>query len=75
MTFDQLKEKLTTTPILKVLDLEGDFIVIMDALGEGLGDVLMQDGRFIIYESRKLKPYEKNYASHDLELATVVHAL
>jgi hypothetical protein len=29
----------------------------------------------ICYESRKLKENERNYAKHDLELPTVVHAL
>ena len=29
----------------------------------------------IIYESRKLKEHEQNYATHDLELATIIHAL
>ena len=29
----------------------------------------------ICYESRKLKEHEKNYATHDLELAAIVHAL
>ena len=33
----------------------------------------MQDNHMICYESRKLKEHEKNYATHDLELA--VHAL
>jgi hypothetical protein len=42
---------------------------------EGLGGVLIQEGFVICYESRKLKEHEKNYATHDLELATIVHAL
>ena len=29
----------------------------------------------ICYESRKLKEHEKNYGTHDLELAAIVHAL
>jgi len=29
----------------------------------------------IAYASRKLKPYEKNYPTHDLELAVVIFAL
>ena len=29
----------------------------------------------ICYESRKSKEHEKNYATHDLELAAIVHAL
>ena len=35
----------------------------------------MQDGRVVSYASRQLKPHELNYATHDLELAAVVHAL
>lgn len=35
----------------------------------------MQEGNVICYESRKLKDYEKNYATRDLELAAIVHAL
>ena len=35
----------------------------------------MQEGRVVSYASRQLKPHELNYATHDLELAAVVHAL
>ena len=35
----------------------------------------MQDNHVICYESRKLKEHEKNYATYDLELAAIVHAL
>nr|ABA97807.1 retrotransposon protein, putative, Ty3-gypsy subclass [Oryza sativa Japonica Group] len=37
--------------------------------------VLMQDGKVVAYASRQLRPHEKNYPTHDLELAAVVHAL
>jgi hypothetical protein len=40
-----------------------------------LGGVLNQEGFVIYYESRKMKERENNYATHDLELATIVHAL
>jgi hypothetical protein len=29
----------------------------------------------VCYESRKLKDHEKNFATHDLELESIVHAL
>ena len=29
----------------------------------------------ICYESRKLKEHEKNYTTHDIELAAIIHAL
>ena len=35
----------------------------------------MQDGRVVLYASLQLRPHELNYATHDLELAAVVHAL
>ncbi|KAI3663975.1 hypothetical protein L6452_45208 [Arctium lappa] len=41
----------------------------------GLGCVLMQRGKVIAYASRQLKDHEKNYLTHDLELAAVVFAL
>src|SRR5713226_6869309 len=74
-SFQQLKDLLTSAPVLKVADLEKDFVVCIDACGQGLGGVLMQDNHVICYESRKLKDHEKNYATRDLELAAIVHAL
>ena len=35
----------------------------------------MQDNHMICYDSRNLKYHEKNYATHDLEFTTIVHAL
>ena len=40
-----------------------------------IGGVLMHDGHVISYESINLKEHENNYATHDLELATIIHAL
>ena len=73
--FQRLKVLLTTTPILKVPDMEQEFSVCTDASKEGLGCVLMQEGRVIAYASRKLKTHEENYATHDLEMEVIVYAL
>ena len=35
----------------------------------------MQHNHMICYESRKVKEHEKNYATHDLELVAILHAL
>ena len=70
-----MKKKLTSTPILVILDPNGHFVVTTDASGDGLGGVLMQDGKVVSYESIKLKQHEVNYAPHDLELDVIVHAL
>ena len=74
-SFQRLKNILTSAPILKVVDTEKEFVVCTDACGQGLGGVLMQDNHVICYESRKLKDHAKNYATHVLELAAIVHAL
>jgi hypothetical protein len=42
---------------------------------EGLDGVLGENDHVVCYESRKLKEHERNYATHDLELAFIVHAL
>ena len=73
--FQLLKKKLISAPILVIPDPNGHFVVTIDALGDGLGGVLMQDGKVITYESKKLKQHEVNYAPHDLELTAIVHAL
>ena len=52
-----------------------DFTVYCDASGVCLGGVFMQKGKMIAYASRKLKSHEKNYLTHDLELAAVVFVL
>jgi hypothetical protein len=70
-----LKQLLTSSPILRIVDPDEDFIVCSDACNEGLGGVLNQNGFVICYELRKLKDHERNYATHDLELETIVHAL
>ena len=54
---------------------DGDFVVCMDARKEGLGAVLLQNDHAIYYESEKLKEHEQNYSTHDLELASIIHAL
>ena len=74
-SFQELKQRLVTAPVL-TLPLGSDgFVIYSDASHKGLGRVLMQQGKVIAYASRQLKTYERNYPTHDLELATVVFAL
>jgi hypothetical protein len=73
--FNLLKELLTSAPVLNIVDPNESFVVYTDTCKEGLGGVLTQNGHVIGYESRKLKEHERNYATHDLELAAIVHSL
>jgi hypothetical protein len=73
-SFQRLKQLLTSAPILKIADPNKDYEVFTDACKEGLGGVLSQEGFVVCYESQNLKEHEKNYSTHNLELA-IVHAL
>ena len=48
------------------------YVVYSDASKKGLGCVLMQHGKVVVYAARQLKDYEKNYPTHNLELVAVV---
>ena len=73
--FNLLKELLTSAHVLKIVDPNEIFVVCTNACKEGLGGVLMKNGYVIGYESINIKEHERNYATHDLELAAIVHAL
>jgi hypothetical protein len=74
-SFLELKERLTTVPTLAVPSGSGGYIVYCDASRVRLGYVLMQHGKVIAYASRQLKKHERNYPTHDLEMAAVIFSL
>ena len=74
-SFQELKNRLITAPILVLPTVGKRYVVFSDASRQGLGCVLMQNGRVIAYASRQLKKHETNYPTHDLELAAVVFVL
>ncbi|KAK4397347.1 hypothetical protein Sango_1571300 [Sesamum angolense] len=75
LSFEELKKRLTSAPILALPSGDGGYVVYTDASRQGLGCVLMQHGRVITYAPRQLRPHEMNYPTHNLELAAIVHAL
>jgi hypothetical protein len=50
-SFQVLKKRPTTAPVLVMPNMEKPFSIYCDALGQGLGCVLMQDGRVVAYAS------------------------
>ena len=74
-SFQELKRRLVSAPILVLPSGEDGFVLYTDASLKGLGVVLMQHGRVVSYASRQLKEHEKNYPVHDLELAAIIFAL
>ena len=74
-SFQNLKERLVTASVLTVPESSEGYVIYSDTSMKGLGCVLMQHDKVVAYASRQLKEYEKNYPTHDLELAAIVFAL
>ncbi|KAA3487523.1 DNA/RNA polymerases superfamily protein [Gossypium australe] len=74
-SFEKLKALLTEAPVLMQPESGKEFVIYSYTSLNGLGYVLMQEGKVIAYALRQLKPHEKNYPKHDLELAAIVFAL
>ncbi|GJV51893.1 putative reverse transcriptase domain-containing protein [Tanacetum coccineum] len=74
-TFQLLKQKLCSAPILALPEGSENFLVYCDASRKGFNAFFMQRKKVIAYASRQLKIHEKNYTTHDLELGAVVFTL
>ena len=74
-SFEKLNAFLTEALVLTQSTRGKEYVIYSDASLNGLGCVLMQEGKVVAYASRQLKPHERNYPTHDLELAAIVFAL
>ena len=74
-SFDKFKAFLTEAPVLAQPTYGKEYVFFSDVSLNGLGCVLMQEGKVVTYASRQLKSHEKDYPTHDLELAAIVFAL
>ena len=74
-SFDKLKAFLTEATVLTQPTCGKEYVIFSDASLNGFGCVLMQEGKVVAYASKQLKPHEKNYPTHDLELVAIVFAL
>ncbi|KAE9178027.1 hypothetical protein PF005_g24256 [Phytophthora fragariae] len=78
--FDAVKKSLASAPVLMLPDTSRPFHVVCDASDFAIGCALMQfdaEGRerVVSYQSRQMKPAEKNYPVHDKELLAMRYAL
>ncbi|XP_050896118.1 uncharacterized mitochondrial protein AtMg00860-like [Lathyrus oleraceus] len=74
-SFQELKRKLTYTLVLILSIPSESFVVYCDASKMGLCGVLIRNSQLVAYASRQLKVHDRNYPTHDLELAVVVFVL
>jgi hypothetical protein len=73
--FEQLKEVMCKAPILTTPDFTKIFILECDALGNGIGVVLMQEGRPLAFESRPLKGKDLHKPMYEKEMMAILHEL
>ena len=65
-SFQELKRRLTSAPILIILSSEELLVLYNDASKIGLGAVLMHNGKVMAHGSRQLEDRERNYPTYDL---------
>ena len=73
--FKHLKEEMFLTPDLATPDYKKKIIVECDALGNGIGVVLMQEGIPITFESRPIKGKYLQKPIYEKEMLAILHAL
>ena len=73
--FGQLNEAMCQASVLATPDFTKTFIVEHDALGNGIGVVLMQEGRPISFKSRPIKGKYLNKPIYEKEMLAILHAL
>ena len=70
-----LKMAVSTPPVLALLDFSKAFVVECDALGKGLGAVLMQGNRPLAYHSEVLKGRSLHLSTYEKEFLALVKAV
>ena len=73
--FDTVKKKLTETPVLAYFDSSKEVKLQVDSSQDGVGAVLLQDGRPVEYASRSLTDSQRNWAQIEKELLSVCFGL
>ena len=73
--FDQIKQTLTSAPVLAFYDVNKEVELHCDASSEGLGVCLLQDGKPVAYGSKSLTVVEERYATIEKELYAVLYGL
>ena len=75
MAFTQLKEALTSPPILRLPDFTQRFVIDCDASGIGLGAILTQENRPVAYFSQALKGSALSLSTYEKEMLAIVKAI
>jgi hypothetical protein len=74
-TFETLKGILVKASVLKLPDFDNEFEIHSDASNFVIGGVLVQEGRPMAFESKKLSETERRWPTHEKEMWAVIHCL
>ncbi|GFX90489.1 retrovirus-related Pol polyprotein from transposon 412 [Trichonephila clavipes] len=74
-SFDKIKRALIEAPVLQLPNFTEQFNLFTDASGVGIGAVLNQNHRPIVFASRTLNKVERNYTVTERECLAVIWAL
>jgi len=66
--FETLKGILVKVPVLKLPDFHKDFEIHFDASDFAIGGVLVQKGRSVAFENKKLNEMKRRWPTHEKEM-------
>jgi len=73
--FTALKNALCSTPVLALPDFTKSFVIECDALGIGIGAVLMQEGQPLSFTSQQLSGRNLGQSTYEKEMMAILHAV
>jgi hypothetical protein len=73
--FETLKDIFVKVSLLKLPNFDKDFEIHSDASDFAIGGVLVQEGRPVAFESKKLSETERRWPTHEKEMWVVIHCL
>ena len=71
-SFNDLKQRLCSTPVHSLPDLQQPFEIEIDALDYVVGVVLTQHGHLMVYHSETLSNVVRKYPTYDKEMYSIV---
>ena len=73
--FEALKTAMSTALVLALQNFNKPFVVECDASGEGIGAVLMQEGRPVAYMSKALSSQSRQLSTYERKMLAILHTV